>query len=195
MISGNFRDSTEAAYAADAGAEQAIADLSAVADWTEVLAGGVTSSFVDGASGGTRTLPGGDSIDLSQVVNLANCESAAPCTDSDMDAVTPERPWGRNNPRWQLYAYGRLADLLPAGTIDSPYYVIVMVADDGSENDDDPLRDGVDPAVNPGAGVLALRAEALGARGGRKVIEATLARADSRGVSTGVRVLSWRETR
>jgi hypothetical protein len=112
-----------------------------------------------------------------------------------MDAVTPDRPWGRNNPRWQLYAYGRLADMLPAGMIDSPYYVIVMVADDGSENDDDPLRDGTDPSVNPGAGVLALRAEARGARGGRRVIEATLGRAEPDAGHIGVRVLSWRETR
>ena len=59
-----------------------------------------------------------------------------------------------------------LSDMLPNNRIDSPYYVLVMVGDDSSETDGNPLEDGVD---TPGAGVLALRAAALGpaARGGQ----------------------------
>jgi hypothetical protein len=112
-----------------------------------------------------------------------------------MDLVTAERPWGANNPRWRLYAYGNLRDLLPPGAIDSSYYVIVMVADDPAENDNDPLRDGADPS-NPGSGALAVRAEAFGPRGVHKMIEVTIARGHVAGPGpAGVHILSWRDVR
>ena len=74
-------------------------------------------------------------------------------------------------------------------TIDSSYYVIVMVGDDPSETDGKPLQDGIDAA---GAGVLALRAEAVGPRGARRTVEMTVARP---GAAQTARVLSWREIR
>jgi hypothetical protein len=80
--------------------------------------------------------------------------------------------------------------MLPGGTIDSPYYVTVMVGDDPSETDGNPLQDGIGTA---GAGVLALRAEALGPRGARRMVEMTVARSDV--AQAGVRILSWREVR
>lgn len=187
MIAGNFLASAEAFYAADAVGERAIDDLRTVADWTLVLSGEVRSAFVDGAPEGTRRLADGKTIDLTSIVNLANCNKATACRDADMNAVTTARPWGVNNPRWQLYAYGELNRMAP-GAITSPYYVLAMVADDGSEDDGDPLRDGTD-GINPGAGVLALRAEAFGARGAHKAIEMTLAHPPA------VRLLSWRSLR
>ena len=187
LISSNFRAASEAVYAADAALERSIDDLVRAPDWNAVLTGSAQSAFIDGAPSGTRTLADRSTIDLGQVVNMANCGKAAVCGDADMDAVTPERPWGTNNPRWQLYAYGKLGDMLPNGRIDSPYYVLVMVGDDSSETDGKPLQDGIDA---PGAGVLALRAAALGPRGAQRTIEMTIARARA-----GVRVLSWRETR
>src|SRR5438093_11367633 len=66
----------------------------------------------------------------------------------------------------------------PTATISSPYYVMLLVGADPSENDDDPTKDGAS-AANPGAGVLALRAEAFGPRGAQKAIEATIARTDT----------------
>src|SRR5206468_2152029 len=138
----------------------------------------------------TRTLADGSTIDLEHVVNLADCGRTQPCTDADMDAVTGERPWGRNNPRWQLYAYGRLMDLLPNQSVDSPYYVTVMVGDDPSETDAKPLEDGADMA---GAGILALRAEAFGPRDVHRSVEMTVARPATG--QPGLRVLSWREVR
>ena len=95
-----------------------------------------------------------------------------------MDAVTEERPWGANNPRWQLYAYGPLSSLLPDGSIRSDFYGVVMAADDPSENDGNPLLDGTDTG-NPGTGVLALRAEAFGPRGAHTIIETTVARPEA----------------
>ncbi|MBI3490546.1 MAG: hypothetical protein HY047_01920 [Acidobacteria bacterium] len=133
-------------------------------------------------------LDDGSVLDLAQTVNMANCHKVTPCSEAEMNAATDARPWGANNPRWTLFAYGRLRDLLPAGAIDSPFYVIVLVGDDPAENDSDPTKDGV--AGNPGAGVLALRAEAFGPGGTHKVVELTVARADG-----AIRALSWREIR
>jgi hypothetical protein len=93
--------------------------------------------------------------------------------------------------------------MLPTGTINSAYYVMVMVADDPSETDNNPLADGVtqctggedwtnytpgNPATapcNPGTGVISLRAEAFGPRGAHKVIELTVARTDTTNLERG----------
>ena len=101
-----------------------------------------------------------------------------------MQAVTLARPWGLNNPQWQLFAYGPINSILPQGGLNSPYYVIVMVGDDPSENDNDPLHDGVSQ-TNPGSGVLAMRAEAFGPNGVHRVIELTVARTDTTELERG----------
>src|SRR5439155_25453004 len=84
---------------------------------------------------------------------------------------------------------GPVSDMLPTGTVNSPFYVIVLVADDPSENDGNPTQDGVVPCPcppgNPGSGVLALRAEAFGPRGAHKVIEFTVARTDTTELERG----------
>ncbi len=184
QIAGNYRDGREVLYAADAGLERAMQDLLTVPDWNTVLSGATTSGFIDGPAGGVRVLPDGSTLDLSHVVNNANCGRITACTAADMDASTPERPWGANNPRFQLYAYGPIRDLLPTNTIDSHFYVVVMVADDASETDDDPLHDGAD-MTNPGRGVLTLRAEGFGPGGAHAIIETTVARTDSTELERG----------
>jgi type IV pilus assembly PilX-like protein len=187
-IAMNFQRSSEALYAAEAAAERAIDDLRGVADWTTLLTGAVFSSFVDGPPSGTRVLDDGAMLDLTQVVNLANCEKPTGCTIADMNAITDDRPWGAENPRWKLFGYGRLRDMLPPGAIASAYYVVAMMADDPGENDNDPLRDG--GVNNPGAGIFALRAEAFGPAGAHKVVELTVTQD-----GPWVRPLSWRELR
>jgi PilX N-terminal len=184
MIAGNFRDSGEALYAADAVLERSLDDLLTVPDWDQLLNGSVQSAFIDGPPGGSRTLRDGSTIDLSQVRNLANCQKPTVCGAAEMNAATTERPWGPNNPRWQLYAYNNVSALMPAGTIDSAYYAVVMVADDPSENDGNPLQDGASQ-INPGMGVIAMRAEAFGPKGAHKVIELTVAQTDSTGLERG----------
>ncbi len=190
MIAANFRNSGEALYAADAAFERAMNDLLTVADWNQLLSGANQSAFIDGSPSGPRNLPDGSTVDLSHIVNMANCQKITGCSAADMDAVTMERPWGANNPRWQLYAYGNLSDMVPTGTINSPFYVVVLVGDDPSESDNDPELDGGDPAMpgvtkNDGRGVLALRAEAFGPRGTHKVIEMTVARTDTTELERG----------
>jgi hypothetical protein len=186
MIAANFAASIEALYAADGAAERAAGELSGTADWNAVLAGTIRSSFADGPASGSRTTADGSTIDLDEVVDLANCGKRRPCSSAEMDAATSERPWGANNPRWQLYAYGPLRGL--AGSVDSTCYVVVLVGDDPWENDGNPLQDGAGTG-NPGSGVIAIRAEARGARGARKVVELTIARRN------GPQLLSWREIR
>jgi PilX N-terminal len=190
IIASNFRNSEEGLYSADAAIERVMDDLLTVPDWNTVLAAGspTRSAFVDGAPNGDRTLVDGSKINLDDVVALANCGHAGSCSPSELTTnSTGERPWGANNPVWQLYAYGPVNSLLPTSTINSSFYVTVLVADDPSENDDDPRHDGVTPcptppdgsACNAGSGVLSLRAEAFGPRGAHKVIEVTVARTDS----------------
>ena len=105
-----------------------------------------------------------------------------------MDAITEDRPWGANNPRWMLFAYGRLRDVAPPGDVQSPFYCVVMIGDDPSETDGDPTRDGA--PGQPGSGVIALRAEAFGPGESHRVVELTVAH------GTGAaRVVSWREVR
>ncbi len=191
MITANFRNGQEALYAADAGLERAMDDILTVPDWNNLLNGSTQSAFIDGPPNGTRTLPDGTQIDLSQLLNLANCGKVSACSVADIQAnLTGSRPWGANNPVWQLYAYNRLDAMVPSGSINSQYYVVVLVADDPSDDDNDPAHDG-GPCVagsqcpNPGSGVLAMRAEAFGPRGAHKVIELTVARTDTTNLERG----------
>jgi Tfp pilus assembly protein PilX len=193
MVSTNYRDGIEAMYAADAGIERVMQDLLTVADWDTVLASAdgvvsnVTSGFVTGDL--APVLGDGKTLDLVKATNSANCPhisppSSSPCSDSDMDLSTGNRPWGTNNPRWRLYAYGPVEDFIPTGTLNSPFYIAVWVADDPSETDSDPSADGADD-TNPGMGVIQLRAEAYGPGGARRIIETTLARTDSTEIERG----------
>ena len=118
---------------------------------------------------------------------MVRCGKVA-CTAAEIIELTDERPWGANNPRWQLYAYGPMSDMLPTGTINSRVYVIVWVADDPSENDGNAQQDGgdaLDGGENPGGGVLSLLAHSYGPEGTRRVIEVTIARTDTTEIERG----------
>jgi len=183
-ISANQRMGQEAMNAADAAIERAMQDLLTLPDWNRALSGAEQSSFVDGIPSGARALPDGTTVNLTEMVNLARCGHTSACGASEIAANSPERHWAANNPVWQLYAYGPVSDLLPNGTINSPIYVAVMVGDDPSETDGNPLMDG-NSAANPGTGVLSLRAEAFGPHGTHRVIETTMARTLSSGLERG----------
>ena len=185
-IAANFRVHQESQYAAHAIAERALADLALVADWNAALSGAVQSPFIDGLPSGARTLADGSTVNLTQLVNLANCGKTTACSDAEMDAVTADRPHGVNNPRWRAFAYGPIADLAGPASADSLFYGVILVGDDPSEIDGDPLRDGTGASL--GAGVLVVRAQSFGPRGVRMQLDLTVARATPR----GIRVLSWR---
>lgn len=191
LVAGYYRSAQETLYGAEAFVECALQDVSAVADWSTILAGITRSSLTDGPPSGTRTLSDGSTIDLAHVTNLANCGKISTCSSADMNAVTQDRPWGINNPRWVLYAYAPMNTLPSAHPINSPLYGITWVGDDPAENDGDPTKDG-SAESNPGTGIIMLRSEAFGPGGAHKVVEASAERA---GTSGGVRLLSWREVR
>jgi hypothetical protein len=193
-VTANYRDGIETGYGAQAALERVLPELARESDFNRVLTGAAVSSFSDGPPG-LRRLPDGTFIDLHGLTSMLNCGRVV-CTDVDIEESRDERPWGRNNPRWQLYGYGP-STLLGAGPSDARFYAVVWVADDSSEADLDPFTDGgpstalgAGGADNPGRGRLSLTAEAYGPAGTRRVIEATVARDD-----TGLRVLSWRDTR
>jgi hypothetical protein len=187
-VADSYSSGSEAFYAADAALELAVHELALVADWNRVLDGSVTSSFVD-LAGSSRPWPRGQARTIREATALVTCGRTT-CTTADMDARTGDRPWGPNNPRWQLFAYGPLTGVSPSGAVNSPEYVAVWVGDDPLENDGNALVDGDDSlGPNPGKGVLTVLVHAYGGSSQRRV-EATVARAAS-----GVRVVSWREIR
>jgi len=210
QIAANSGAATEAFYAADAVFERTLAELRAASDFTSVLDGSVSSAFIDGPPAGVRVMPDHTSVDLLGIESLANCNSLQPCSDTDMDASTRDRPWGRRNPRWRLFSWG----MLESDSAGPSLYVVGLVADDPSEIDDDPWQDGASTGtvVNPGAGVLLVRAEAFGRRGAHRVIEGGVVRHDlvalarwraadpaTRGPAPPgfpvLQVLAWREVR
>lgn len=185
-VAASYRDGVEAFYAADAAFELAFRDLAASTDWSLVLDGTVPSSFFDG---GRVPWPSGPARTAAEATALVRCGRPA-CSAADLAAVTAERPWGANNPHWQLFASGPVAGLA-AVPPDSGAYVAVWVGDDPLETDGNPLVDGDSTAgPNPGQGIVSVLVHAYGPGQARRVIEATVARSPA-----GVRVLSWREGR
>lgn len=197
LASGNLSGSVAMLFAADAGIELAARDLALVTNWNDVLAGSEQGSFTDGAAAGVRAIPGGGVVDLTAATNHLNCGRATTCTTAQMNANSRERPWGANNPRWQLYAFGpmdQLADLMrPAAC-----YLIVWIADDAREADGNPAVD-ASGSAEPGHGIVRVRAEAYGVAGSRRAIEAELSRVCPDGPAQpclpGIRVQSWQELR
>jgi Tfp pilus assembly protein PilX len=183
-ITGNYVHAQEAMYAADAAIERTVQDVLTVPDWNNMLSGAQRSAFVDGPPSGTRTLPNGAVIDLAEATNMINCGKLTTCSVTEMNTTTEDRPWALNNPRYQLFAYGPSNNFIETGTLNSPFYIIVWVADDPADSDDDPTKDGND-SNNKGTGVILLRAEAWGGRGAHKVIEVTLMRTDSTEIERG----------
>jgi hypothetical protein len=211
VIAASFREAHEALYAAEAAVERAMVDLADAPDWTPLLAGRVRSGFVDGAPHGERPLGNSGTMDLSAPARLANCGRSSPCTAAELETLSDERPWGRNNPVWTLFAYGPLEHLAPGGGTTPAIYVTVLVGDDPTETDADPSVDGGQAAdgrpENRGGGIVQLRGEAFGPSGIHRVVEATVARAAGQGEGSGseagaerlegvpataLRVLSWR---
>jgi hypothetical protein len=191
-IAANFRDGQQGLYAADAALERALDDLASIADWDGALRGEARSGFVDGPPSGVRMVAGGTQLDLAAVANMANCRRPDTCSAASLVALTAARPWGPNNPVWRLFAYGPLVALLPSPAVESPFYGVVMVADDPAENDGDPLDDG-ESTDNPGARTLWVRAESFGPRAAHYTIKATVARSGT--IPPAIRVLAWRSTR
>jgi hypothetical protein len=195
LAAGNVRGSVAMLYSADAAVELAVRDLALLDDWSDALAGIARGAFSDGDPSGVRAIPNGEVIDLTLETNRLNCGRSTDCTEPQLSANTRERPWGENNARWQLFAYGPVGNIVQFAR-PSPCYLVVWVADDGRERDGDPRRDA--PEDEPGHGVIRIRAEAYGPFGARRAIEAELARLCLDGADPcrrSIRVQSWQEVR
>jgi len=170
-IAMNYRNSTEALYAADAAVERVVEDLLLIPRWNDILAGTAKSGFVDGTSSLSKALPGGGHVNL---------DAATAALQAETDA---QNLWGPNNPQWKLFAWGPLTDILPNSVIDSPMYVAIWVADDPADGPGDGTQDG-NPLVDMN-GTLTLHAEAIGPSGTRKVVEVTVARTSNIEIERG----------
>src|SRR5687768_10179522 len=106
LIANNYRNSQETLYAADAAVERVVQDLLLVPRWNDILAGSSVSGFIDGGMTGAKDLPGGGRITLCCGTGTATGELQAETDTLDL--------WGPNNPRWQLFAWGPITDLLDA---------------------------------------------------------------------------------
>jgi hypothetical protein len=171
-IAGNYNNAQETLYAADAAVERVVQDLLLVPRWNDILTGTVKSALIDGSANTAKAVPGGQAILLCD----AGCgtNSATGQLQAATDALNQ---WGANSPKWRLFAYAPLKDMLPDVTIDSPSYIAVWIADDPAEIDGDPQAD-----TN---GTLTLHAEAFGPTGTHKVIEVTVARTSGTEIERG----------
>jgi hypothetical protein len=197
LATGNLAGSVALLYAADAGVELAAREVALIPNLDLVLTGTQRSTFVDGAPGGTRQLEGGGVLDLTATTNTLNCGKTTTCTTAQMNANSKERPWGANNPRWQLFAYGPMSRFTQIAR-PAPCYLAVWIGDDVNEQDGNPLLDAAAGSA-PGHGIVRVHAETFGIAGSRRVIEAELARVcpadQAPACLPGIRVQSWQEVR
>ena len=150
-IAANYRDATEAFYAAEAAVEFAMQEIADVPDWSNVIAESARSAFVDGPADGPRTV-GAVTLDLTQATRDVNAIAARTAS-----------------PAWVLYAFGRYQDLVPSSLSRSQIYVTVWVADRSGTPEDEPSV--------PEA--LSILGQAYGARGSRRTVEVIVAKADT----------------
>jgi hypothetical protein len=197
LATGNMAGSVAMLYSADAGIEFAARELAQAPNFDAVLSGAQRSTFTDGVTSGVREIPGGGTVDLTASTNMLNCGKATTCTSAQMNANSTERPWGANNSRWQLFAYGPMEQFTQFAR-PAACYLAVWIGDDVREQDGNPLVDSAASAA-PGHGIVRVHAETFGRAGSRRVIEAELARicpADQAPVCLpGIRVQSWQELR
>jgi hypothetical protein len=195
MADHNNEDAVALLNAADSALELAAQELGTVADWNRVLDGSQRSAAVDGAPTGSRTTPGGSTIDLAMLTNELTCNRDSACSDAQVRTSTADRPWGANNPWWRLFVHLPLT-ALTGPRQPSAAYVIVWIGDDAREADGNPSADGGGAGAE-GRYVVRARAEAFGSDRARRAIEAEFARV-CRHVDTteiclpGARVHSWR---
>lgn len=194
-MAANHEEATELANVSDSALELAARELSAVADWDDVLTGARASTMVDGAPG-ARQLPDGAVVDLLAMTNQRTCGHDTLCADAQVRTFTADRPWGPNNPRWRLFMHSLSPPMPPMPRAAHAAYIVVWIGDDAREIDGNPVADGAGGG-HEGRHVVRARVESFGARGGRHAIEAELARVCTSvgGVETcraGTRVQAWR---
>jgi hypothetical protein len=194
-VAANYACASRVRYAAEAGVAVAVHELAAAGEWAAALTGGWRPAHL-AAVPAELALPGGTLVSAAALTNLANCGHETACSEAELVEFSSERPWGPNNPRWQLAGMLLLEGLEPGPPGIPPAVVIVWVGDDPAELDADPLRD-TQPAAEgpraPGACVVAIRAEAFSVRAAHRTVTATVARPGA-GCGPAAVLRSWRTT-
>jgi hypothetical protein len=164
----NHRAAGEVRYAADAALERALAEIVGVASWTDLLTGLARSSLYPSSI--TPLTPWGRPLDLAVLTAAVQAES---------DAVAM---WGANNPSWRVYASGSLDQAAGRALAGAAAYLVVWVADDPSETDNNPAVD-----TNE---IILLQGLAVNVLGMRSAVQVTAQRTG--GV---LRIAAWRRVR
>ena len=178
-IGHNHQSAVAGAYSAAAGVERAIGELRELASWQLVPQ---SDSSVPEFNDGT----------LSPLLADRTTLDLARLTLERQAASNAFYPSGPNRPVWHLHAHASLARITSFTLPTATPYIVVWVADDAAETDDDPSRDS--------NGVVLVRAEAFGVRGAWRAVEATLSQSivrDASGVPTrsAVTLVAWRDSR
>ncbi len=164
QIAGYTKGAAAVSAAADAAIDAVLPEIGAAADWSALLASGV-STFHD----------------------VTHQPTSASRTVLDLDAVTADLQaeesatfaLGANTARWRLFAWAPLARIAGIADTDSGVYVGVWLADDVGDADGVPEADA--------NGIIRVHSEAFGFGRTRRGADAVIARS-----AAGVRVLSWR---
>jgi hypothetical protein len=162
-IAASYREGVETFYAAEAAVEFAIDELDAAGNWEEVVDNGTTSDFADGPPAGTRRV-GSVTVDLATVAE----DIFTAARDSEHDVA------------YQLFAYGRLADMIPAVAARSPYYLVVCIGGVYADETDE-------------LSMMRIVGRAYGPTGSRRSVIVTVNRPP--GSEEPLRVVSWHELR
>ena len=162
-IASNYRAGNQTLYAADAAVERVLSDILMTPNWNDILTGATKSGFIDDTL--TPAMPSNQLMDLTALTAEIQAASDATAT------------FGANNPKWKLFAYGRLSEMAAANMINTDEYVVVWISDDPADGDGDAQAD-----TN---GVLTVLAQAIGQQGGSRTVEVTIAKTDSTEIERG----------
>jgi hypothetical protein len=161
----HHRAAGEVRYAADAVIERALAEVRGTASWTDLLTGVARSPIFSASI--WPVMPWGSTLDLQAL-------TAGVQVESDAAFVA-----GLNSPVWRVYASGSLDAAAGGPLASAAAYLVVWVADDATEGDNNPSADTND--------IVLLRGLATNALGMRATVQVTAQRTG--GVT---RVLAWR---
>lgn len=148
------RDALEVRYAAESAFDRALVELQGIGSWGDVLSGTLAASF------------GAGSPEVRTPTGVIDLEVERERMQARTDAVSTVGP---NTPRWRLFGWGRLDDVLPAVVeLRSAVAVAVWVADDEAEGDGAAEADSNQ--------TVWVRAVAYGPRGARRAVEGLVVR-------------------
>ena len=141
MIAANFRTAARRCTPPTRASSGSMDDLLTVPDWNKLLDRLAAVGVHRRPPSGDAHASDGSTIDLDagprawrtarQVDDVQRRRHG--CHDATSARGRPTTRAGSSSPT------ARSSDLLPTGTINSPFYVVVLVGDDPSETDDDPI--------------------------------------------------------